>query len=427
MHQEQNQSAHTPSNLQLARIIEGRLVPVPAAEEHAATVGSMGESAVLDSFMPIIAAHNERVAQRVRERGEEPLMVLGPGDDCAVLAPAMRADGSAGAWVNTIDTLTANQDFMAPWPVRVDSYRVFSGGYEVGYKAATQNLADVASMGAVPTALLVSLSLPADTPYSWVEDFARGITEGCEENGATECTIAGGDFGASAEMSVTVTALGITDSSAPAGVPRNGARALNDADSEAPGILALAGRTGWADTGLRLLLHDALIDQPNQETLEAIAAQLCPTSPLDAGVQAARAGALAMMDLSDGLRKDAGRMARASQVACVIDETLLMERAEELYPALEDLLNLRGSVISEESLYSVALRALLGGGEDHGLLAIFPADAALPEGFETIGRVYPSRAHKPGVYLQRASHTSSEIELLEGKLWESLGWEHYGS
>ncbi|MDO5750957.1 MAG: thiamine-phosphate kinase [Rothia sp. (in: high G+C Gram-positive bacteria)] len=393
----------------------------------------MGESAVLDSFMPIIAAHNERVRQRFEHRGEEPIMAMGPGDDCAVLAPVLRADGSAASWVSTIDTLTANQDFMSPWLLKMDNYSLGSGGYDIGYKTATQNLADIAAMGAVPAALLVSLSLPAETPYEWVEDFARGITEGCVENGALECTIAGGDFGASTEISVTVTAFGITDSSAPAGVRRSGARVLNDDSAElednghALAILALAGRTGWADTGLRLLLQDGSIARPSQQTLEAIAAQLRPTSPLDAGVQAAHAGALAMMDLSDGLRKDAGRMARASSVACVIDEAQLMRRAPELYPALEQLLALRGNAVNDKSLYAAALRALLGGGEDHGLLAIFPADTQLPEGFESIGRVYPARVYEPGVYLQHAQGDSAEIERLEGESWESLGWEHYGA
>ena len=77
-----------------------------------------------------------------------------------------------------------------------------------GTRSVTQNLADVAAMGARPVSLFVSLSLPGETPYGWVEDFARGLVDGVHACGAEDCAIAGGDMGASSEISVTVTALG---------------------------------------------------------------------------------------------------------------------------------------------------------------------------------------------------------------------------
>ena len=94
-------------------------------------------------------------------------------------------------------------------------------------------------------------------PYGWVEDFARGLVDGVRACGAEDCTIAGGDMGASGEISVTVTALGRTDRP----VLRSGAQAGD--------TLALAGRTGWADAGLRLLLNP--LSRPAMVLLKGIA------------------------------------------------------------------------------------------------------------------------------------------------------------
>ena len=147
-------------------------------------------------------------------------------------------------------------------------------------------------------------------------------------------------MGASSEISVTVTALGRTNRP----VLRSGAQAGD--------TLALAGRTGWADAGVRLLLnplsrpalvllkgiangglsHDPLPEIPLSEGLldlvgtlnsaeaaemleaceRAIDAQMRPVSPVPFGEVARDAGANAMLDVSDGLVKDAGRIARAS-------------------------------------------------------------------------------------------------------------------
>ena len=94
-----------------------------------------------------------------------------------------------------------------------------------------------------------------------------------------------------------------------------------------------------------------------------VAAQLAPEPPVSAGVVAAVAGATAMLDVSDGLARDARRIAEASGVDLDFD----------------------GSSLGPD------LRVALAGAEDHGLLATFPADATVPEPFEVVGRVVPGR------------------------------------
>ncbi len=352
-------------------------------------LSKLGESRVLRAFMPIINAHNEQVAATARQAGHFEPLDVGPGDDCAVLA----APAPGQRTVVTTDTLVENQDFMNLWPggiARVGEAGEFileparSSGYDVGRKAATQNLADVAAMGARPVSLFISLSLPGSTPYGWIDGFAHGIVDGINVCGATGCVIGGGDIGDSTEMSVTVTALGYTNRA----VLRSGAR---------PGdTIALAGRTAWSDAGLRLLLNrlslpatallraiaagqevEAALDAVGQAWAQkqiekqgegsavalpeglielvrtltpedaahmiavcerAVASQHHPVSLIPAGEVARQHQASSMLDLSDGLVKDAGRLAAASGVQMRLDRAVVDAFAEPLLPLARLLL-----------------------------------------------------------------------------------------
>ncbi|WP_341578809.1 thiamine-phosphate kinase [Microbacterium schleiferi] len=267
---------------------------------------------------------------------------VGPGDDAAVLT----ADD--GRVVATVDTLVHGPDFRLAW----------SSGFDLGWKAAAVNLADIAAMGARPTSLLVALAMPDATRVSFVVDFARGLRAGCEAL-APGCVVEGGDLTVSDVLTIAVTALGTLEGR-PA-VRRSGAR-VGD-------IVAATGELGDAARGLRLLFdrfRDAAgnpiaVDRSGLTGEEAreLDAQLRPSPHIADGVRAAMAGATAMMDLSDGLVLDAGRMAAASGV------TLDLHR-EALGPHPDDALS---------------------GGEDHGLLATFPTTDAVPDGFRIIGMV----------------------------------------
>ena len=266
--------------------------------------------------------------------------LLGPGDDAAVIA------APSGSVVATTDTLVHGPDFRLAW----------SSGHDLGWKAAAVNLADVAAMGARPTALLVALAVPRDLRLSFVERLADGFRDACAAL-APGCAVVGGDLTVSDVLTVAVTALGDLEGRPP--VTRAGAR---------PGdVVAVAGELGHAAHGLAVLFgrfRDGDAPTPVDPSLlgpgesAAVAAQLRPSPPIGLGVVAAAAGATAMMDVSDGLALDARRMADASGV------TIALERAE---------------------LGDFPERALAGG-EDHALLASFP-DGILPPGFRAIGTV----------------------------------------
>ncbi|ASR54995.1 thiamine-phosphate kinase [Cellulomonas sp. PSBB021] len=266
--------------------------------------------------------------------------LLGPGDDAAVVAAA------DGRFVVTTDVLVEDRHFRRPW----------SSGEDVGRRAAVQNLADVAAMGAVPTSLVVTLVVPAELDVDWVVGLARGLAAECGPLGAG---VVGGDLSGGPLVVVGVAAHGDLQGRAP--VLRSGARTGD--------VVAHAGVLGWSAAGLASLSARAA-----HVPARFVEAYLRPRSPLAAGPDAARAGATAMMDVSDGLLKDAGRLARASGVRVDLDRGALAPAAD----ALADV---------ARGLDADPWAWVLGGGEDHGLLATFPAGTELPAPFRVIGRV----------------------------------------
>jgi thiamine-monophosphate kinase len=240
----------------------------------------------------------------------------------------------------------------------------WSTGFDLGFKAIASNVADVAAMGAKPNALVVAIALPGDTQISWLEDFADGLNAGLTQL-APGASVVGGDLARADQVFISVTAHGDLEGLEP--VLRSGAK---------PGdIVAVAGTLGKAAAGLDLLQSEILDARHAFDDLVAI--QLRPMPPIPAGVLANKAGATAMLDVSDGLAKDASRIAKASGVTIQIDKSALLG-----FEAVLELAALRLEVTAD--------KWVLFGGEDHALLATFPEDANIPKEFKPIGRVLPS-------------------------------------
>lgn len=248
-------------------------------------------------------------------------VLLGPGDDAAVVS------APDGRVVATTDVLVEGVHFRRDW----------SSAYDVGRKAAAANLADVAAMGGVGTALLVGLVAPPDLPAAWVLELADGLRDECALVGAA---VVGGDTVTGQQVVVSVTALGRTDRV----VTRAGAR---------PGdLVVLAGRVGRSAAGLRLL-------QSGATSGPLVDAHRRPEPPYAAGPLLAAAGATAMCDVSDGLAQDLGHIAAASGVGIELDRVALQDPEVDLHDVLT-------------------------GGEDHALVATAPHPV---EGCRVVGRV----------------------------------------
>jgi thiamine-monophosphate kinase len=299
------------------------------------------------------------ISQLVEHFPQGEHVLVGPGDDAALLRIRQ------GHVVVSTDLLVEGRHFRRDWV----------GGYDVGRRAAAQNLSDVNAMGGVAHSLTVGLAAPADLPVAWALDFARGFAEECALVGAS---VVGGDLTRAGEIVIAVTVIGAVKQ---APVLRSGAR---------PGdVLAIAGRQGWSAGGL------AVLGRGFRSPRVLVEAYRRPEPPYAAGPLAAAAGATAMIDVSDGLLAEAGHLAADSGVA--ID----VHAAELEVP---------------EPLHAVAaatgadpISFVLGGGEDHPLLATFPAGTALPEGFRAIGVV----AEGVGV-------------TVDGEVYEGpTGWSHF--
>ncbi|MCL2542684.1 MAG: thiamine-phosphate kinase [Nocardioidaceae bacterium] len=292
------------------------------------TLADLGEFGLIEKVAEIVAA----VAP-----GED--VVVGPGDDAALLRVRK------GHVVVSTDLLVEGRHFRREWAEAKD----------VGHRAAAQNLADIAAMGGRPQWLTIGLAAPADLPVQWALDFTRGFAEEAASVGAG---VVGGDVTAADKVTVAVTVLGACSVSP---VLRSGAE---------PGdVVALAGRQGWAAGGL------AVLGRGFRSPRILVEAYRRPEPPYAEGPVAAEAGATAMIDVSDGLLADAGHIATASGVSIDIT-TGAFEIPEPLLAV--------GQAIGADPLQFV-----LGGGEDHALLAAYPDAGSVPAGWTVIGKVLP--------------------------------------
>lgn len=293
---------------------------------------------------------NESLKRTVSRLNASDYAVVGSGDDAAVIASA------DGRFVVTTDTMIEGYDFRLDW----------STGFDLGWKAVATNVSDVAAMGAKPTALVVAIAVPGSTPITFLEKFADGLRAACEAL-APGCGVVGGDLASSEQVFISVTAHGDLEGRAP--VLRSGAK---------PGdVLAVAGTLGRAAAGLSLLFSGDLDAISAYDALVDI--QRRPEPPIAAGIGL---NATAMLDLSDGLTRDAARIAKASGVKLVINSKDLNG-----FEAMLDDVAMRLGVSVQDWV--------LGGGEDHSLLATFAPGVEIPKAFKPIGRVEVGA----GVYL----------------------------
>ncbi len=263
-------------------------------------------------------------------------VLVGPGDDAAVLRIRN------GHVVVSTDVLVEGRHFRRDWASAID----------IGHRAAAANLSDVNAMGGRAHSLTIGLAAPRDLPAQWALDFAQGFAEECALVGAS---VVGGDLASADQIVIAVTVLGACTTSP---VLRSGAE---------PGdVLALCGRQGWAAAGLTVL------GRGFRSPRVLVEAYRRPEPPYDAGPVAAAAGASAMIDVSDGLLADAGHVADASAVA--------IDVRRDAFEVPEPLQAVAAATGADP------LQFLLGGGDDHALLATFP-EGTVPEGWLVIGSV----------------------------------------
>jgi len=325
----------------------------------------LSEEEILDRILPLLHPGGPGGA------------IVGPGDDAAVVT-------APEPMVVTTDSMIRARDWRDDW----------SSAGDVAVKLGAQNISDIAAMGGVATGAVLTITADPLTSIDWVESFATGLGQWCAAAGVE---VVGGDLSSAPPgvLQVSLTMWGSLEGRSP--VLRSGAR---------PGdIVAVCGSLGWSDAGLASYLAG---DPDPERGPEAPMADRkldswrwfhrSPRPPWEAGPVAAAAGASAMIDLSDGLVRDAGRVATASGVRIDLDRAALEA----------DFVGVLADVVPADQ----AWRHVLGGGEEHSLLATFPDAASVPRSEQApwwiIGRV-----------------TEGAGVTLDGEPVEVVGWDHF--
>ena len=314
-----------------------------------------------------------------------PGVALGLGDDAALV------EMGSHLGILTVDMLVEGVHFE----------RRFVSASDLGYKALTVNVSDVAAMGGSPRYGLVSLALPQDVEASWVVELYGGVRDAARDYAMA---VVGGDTSRAEQLVVSVAVTG--EVARGAAVARSGAR---------PGDrVVVTGALGAAAGGLKLLqapAHEVAQTVATEWGRSLVEAHLRPVARVGEGQTLAQSGAKAMMDVSDGLAKDLGRLCEASGVAAavVLADVPVALSLKELADVLPDV---------------DPLTLAMEGGEDYELLASLPSEAVssaasrLAERFGTqlteIGEI------REGSGLIAVLPNGTERPL------EPRGWDHFG-
>jgi thiamine-monophosphate kinase len=276
------------------------------------------------SEFDLIAAINERLP------APGPRVRVPSGDDAAVVEP--RAASAV-----TVDAIVDGVHFV------LDSF----GPEAVGRKALAAALSDLAAMGAAQGEAYVVVAAPEEMS----DEDLLGIADGLAEMAIREeVTVAGGDLVRSPVLVVSVTAVGYEP---------GGARFVTRGGAKPRDLVAVTGELGGAAAAVELMEAGERRGDPADRGEGLLDRQLDPTPRLREGRALAKAGATAMIDISDGLGADAQHVASASDCRLEIDLARV--------PVADGVAEVAGG---DEA----ALELAASGGEDFELLVTVPRE-----------------------------------------------------
>lgn len=308
----------------------------------------------------------KRIFKKILSKGAHDLV-----DDAASLPPCPKHSTR----VISCDTIIENTDFII---------HALSPIQSAGHRVITQNLSDLAAMGAKPVGFVWSLEIPA----KWLEnnavllrDFCKSVAKLCFKK---QLFFYGGDLSLSKDkFACTVTIFGDVKGKP---LSRSGAK---------PGdAIFLSKPLGACSVGLRELLK--------KKPSSLIKAHLYPNDEIELG-QSLVGLASSCMDISDGLSRDLYRLCATSKVSAILENVKAL-----VHP----------NIASEKNAEEIALSS----GEEYALLFTVPAKkikkVKKTKNMIEIGTIISLKNEKPQVFIKR----NLQFMILEKK-----GYDHFSS
>jgi thiamine-monophosphate kinase len=261
--------------------------------------------------------------------GSGPEVLVGPGDDAAVVRPG------SGELVLTTDAMVDGVHFLTDRTTPRD----------LGYKAIAVTVSDIAAMAGSPRFALCALTLTEAVDAAWVVELAGGMRECCDE---FALSLVGGNLSRGRELSIVVSMTG--EIGPGRAVRRSGAR---------PGDrIVVTGSLGGAAAGVRVASQRSWTDDER----DALRRSMRPVPRVGEAAILAAGGATSMMDVSDGLALDLSRLCAASEVGARIE---VREGFGVSLSEIGDIIEVKGGealvIVDEDGTE----RALMAEGWDH--------------------------------------------------------------
>jgi thiamine-monophosphate kinase len=298
--------------------------------------------------------------------GAGPEVLVGPGDDAAVVRPG------SGDLVLTTDAMVGGVHFRTDLTTPRD----------LGYKAIAVGLSDVAAMAGSPRHALCALTLTDAIDGGWVVELAGGMRECCDE---FALSLVGGNLSHGEEVSIVVTVTGEVGRGR--AVLRSGARVGHR--------VVVTGSLGGSAAGLRVASRRSWSDDER----DALRRSMRPVPRVGEAAVLAGHGVSSMIDVSDGLAIDLSRLCRASGAGSRVETARI-----PVHPA-------------------ATLAEALGGGEDYELLATLPDHTAVRDAGTELQDGYGVSLTDIGVIIEKGL-----VAVDEGGTERPLeieGWDHF--
>jgi thiamine-monophosphate kinase len=303
--------------------------------------------------------------------------LLGPGDDCAIIAPTRRPQ------LFTIDSMVEAVHFNLEW----------LSPAQLGARALTVNLSDIAAMGGTPRSCVINLGIRAGLDARFFDRLYQGLGRAAR---IADVDVVGGNITRCSQLTITIALLGEVATQA---LRRDTARQDDD--------IFVTGTLGDSALGWRIMAGEFQAQGAARKYL--VGRFVAPQARLAAGQRLSRVRpAPASIDISDGLLADLGHILERSRVGAEVD-LAAVPRSRHYLAVAGDRTDLA-----------------LSGGEDYELLFCLPAGRHSPQ---TLSRRLGIAVHRIGRIVDR--RRGLRLRQPDGRLipapgmrgWDQLGGE----